>query len=174
MNRKESPAIHAALLILGVSAQDDPATVRAAWRRLVRIYHPDVAAGNRKQAAVRLAEINAAYDLLRAAGRDPKGGAGAESRRRAEAERQAEAWRRAGAARRAEEERRAETERAAEAARKAEADRKEAAERRAEAARRARAASAADPAALMQRRDAARRAYASLAARARPAFDHCA
>jgi hypothetical protein len=51
-----------ATLGLGVSAT--PEEVAAAYRSLAKRWHPD-RAGNRPEAARRMAEINAAYDLLR-------------------------------------------------------------------------------------------------------------
>jgi hypothetical protein len=51
--------------ILGVSAMADPTELAAAYRRQAKRWHPDRGGG--EEAARRMAEINAAYDLLRAA-----------------------------------------------------------------------------------------------------------
>ncbi len=70
--------------VLGVSRDASQATVKAAWRRLAREHHPDLAADatERRDATRRMAEINAAYQALRSgAGRSsgsasgPAGGA---------------------------------------------------------------------------------------------------
>lgn len=50
--------------LLGIKPGSDAATVRKAWRALVRTYHPDLAKSDPKAANTRLAEINAAFDLL--------------------------------------------------------------------------------------------------------------
>lgn len=64
--------------VLGVSRDASQATVKAAWRRLAREHHPDLAADApaRSDATRRMAEINAAYQALRAgpAGRTAKPG----------------------------------------------------------------------------------------------------
>ncbi len=54
--------------VLGVDRDASQATVKAAWRRLAREHHPDLAAdaGARRDATRRMAEINAAYQALRA------------------------------------------------------------------------------------------------------------
>jgi hypothetical protein len=60
--------------VLGVDPGAPPDVVRAAYRRLVRLHHPDRHARDpvaRQQAEARLREINAAYAALR-----PPGGAG--------------------------------------------------------------------------------------------------
>ncbi|HEY6057121.1 MAG TPA: DnaJ domain-containing protein [Candidatus Limnocylindrales bacterium] len=54
--------------ILGVAADANQATIKAAWRRLARAHHPDLTAGDPAAAAVatrQMAEINAAYEELR-------------------------------------------------------------------------------------------------------------
>jgi hypothetical protein len=51
--------------ILGVSAMADASELAAAYRRQAKRWHPDRGGG--EEAARRMAEINAAYDLLRAA-----------------------------------------------------------------------------------------------------------
>lgn len=97
--------------LLGVSPEDDAATIRSAWRALVRSYHPDLAKSDRVAANRKLAEINAAFDAICDH---------AAARRQVEATRRARAARQAEAARRAEAAQRAHAARDAEAARKAE------------------------------------------------------
>lgn len=58
--------LQAAFDLLGVPPGSDAATVKAAWRALVRSYHPDMAKTDPKQANRRLAEINAAFDAVSA------------------------------------------------------------------------------------------------------------
>ncbi len=58
--------------LLGVSPRDDAATVRRAWRALVRTYHPDQFTGDKDAASKRLAELNAAYDAVLMAAPAPK------------------------------------------------------------------------------------------------------
>ena len=64
--------------VLGVNRDASQAAVKAAWRRLAREHHPDLAADSaaRQDATRRMAEINAAYQVLRsrAAGRTGKPG----------------------------------------------------------------------------------------------------
>lgn len=50
--------------ILNVDPGCDGETLRKAWRALVRTYHPDMAKSDPKGANARLAEINAAWDLV--------------------------------------------------------------------------------------------------------------
>ncbi len=97
--------------LLGVSPEDDPATIRSAWRALVRSYHPDLARTDRAAANRKLAEINAAFDAVcdheatrcrLDAARRAESARRAEARRRAEAARQSKAARDADAARKAE------------------------------------------------------------------------
>ncbi len=52
------------LSTLGLDAAAGPADVAAAYRALAKRWHPD-RAGNGREAVRRMAEINAAYDLLR-------------------------------------------------------------------------------------------------------------
>lgn len=99
--------------VLGVSPTDDPATIRAAWRALVRSYHPDLAQADREGANRRLAEINAAFDAVS----DP------EAARRKMKELRAEAASRAEAAK-ADAERRANAAPAAAKARRSAEDRR--------------------------------------------------
>lgn len=59
--------------VLGVARDASAATVKAAWRRLARAHHPDVArddAAAARLATRRMAEINAAYEQLREGGLD--------------------------------------------------------------------------------------------------------
>jgi len=53
--------------VLGVGRDASQAAVKAAWRRLAREHHPDLAAdaAARRDATRRMAEINAAYQALR-------------------------------------------------------------------------------------------------------------
>ena len=69
--------LQAAFDILGVSPDSDAATVKKAWRALVRTYHPDMARTDREAATRRLAAINAAFDAI---------GASTEAERRSLAE----------------------------------------------------------------------------------------
>ena len=63
MTRAAAPAdLTAAYAALGVAPTDDFDTIRAAWRRLVRTHHPDVAGPG---STPRLAAINDAFDTLR-------------------------------------------------------------------------------------------------------------
>lgn len=50
--------------LLGVTPQDDFATIRAAWRRLVKTYHPDVWYGSEREATERLMAVNDAFDRI--------------------------------------------------------------------------------------------------------------
>ncbi|MEM9433303.1 MAG: J domain-containing protein [Pseudomonadota bacterium] len=59
-----SPEIRHAFECLGVSPGADSKTIRTAWRAMVRAYHPDQVKGNKAEANRRLAEMNAAYDLV--------------------------------------------------------------------------------------------------------------
>ncbi|MFW2541144.1 J domain-containing protein [Primorskyibacter sp. 2E107] len=49
---------------LGVSPTDDFATIRAAWRKLVKTYHPDVWFGSELEATRRLMAVNDAFDQI--------------------------------------------------------------------------------------------------------------
>lgn len=49
---------------LGVSPSDDLATIRAAWRDLVRSHHPDRRPCSKKKATAKIAAINSAWDTL--------------------------------------------------------------------------------------------------------------
>lgn len=54
--------------ILGVPRDATQTTIKAAWRRLAREHHPDLASGDAGaagRATRRMAEINAAYEMLR-------------------------------------------------------------------------------------------------------------
>jgi len=59
--------------VLGVAPDASQATIKAAWRRLARKHHPDLAdnAAERRAATRRMAEINAAYADLRRDGERP-------------------------------------------------------------------------------------------------------
>lgn len=117
----------AAFDLLGLPITADEPTIRKAWRKLVRTYHPDHARDDPDAANKRLADINAAFDLLSA-------GYVEERRKARDAAEEAERIRRqkAEAARRARQ--RAEAKAAAEAAEKARKAREE--EAAAEAAER--------------------------------------
>ncbi len=90
--------------ILGVSAFDDRATIRSAWKRLVRENHPDRCPADAARLTRRLAELNAAYDKLRnhvpAPGRAPRNADTEDATRAAaqQAEKQAKAAAKAKAA----------------------------------------------------------------------------
>jgi hypothetical protein len=66
--------------VLGVAPDASAATIKAAWRRLAREHHPDLAADamDRRAATRRMAEINAAYNELRGAAGPTLGRARAE------------------------------------------------------------------------------------------------
>lgn len=139
--------------LLGVKPTDDAATIRAAWRALVRSYHPDRIQGDKAAANARLAELNAAYDAVMAAGVPAQNAtrAKAEVARRAAERRHAEEARaRAAAAREAVAAARTEKARQAEAQARADAQAlraaQRAAEEQAEKARREAAEAAAAPA----------------------------
>ncbi len=75
--------------VLGVEPGSSQATIKAAWRRLAREHHPDLATDDvaRRRADRRMAEINAAYEALRGKGRrggpsDGSAGGAAASRQR--------------------------------------------------------------------------------------------
>jgi curved DNA-binding protein CbpA len=119
---QQSPETQEAFRLLGVAPDATPEAVRAAWRAMVRAYHPDQYRGDKEAASRRLAELNAAFDVVSAA--QPKTSVKS-SRQRATAQSDRDARRRA--ARRATEARQH-----AETLRKAEQQaRKEAALRRA-------------------------------------------
>jgi hypothetical protein len=61
--------------VLGVAPGASAAAIKAAWRRLAREHHPDLAvdAAERRAATRRMAEINAAYNELRGAVRPGPG-----------------------------------------------------------------------------------------------------
>lgn len=54
-----------AYTVLGVTPEDDFATIRKAWVRLVKANHPDALGGDIETATRRLSRINDAYDSLR-------------------------------------------------------------------------------------------------------------
>jgi curved DNA-binding protein CbpA len=49
--------------VLQVDREASPEVIEAAYRRLAKMYHPDVASG--REATLRMAEINAAHDALK-------------------------------------------------------------------------------------------------------------
>ena len=49
--------------VLGVSRQADEATIKRAYRKLAKKYHPDTNAGN-KEAEQKFKEISEAYSVL--------------------------------------------------------------------------------------------------------------
>lgn len=59
--------VETAFDILGIPEDSDPKTVMAAWRALVRSYHPSIAKTDPQGANRKLAEINAAFDAVCAA-----------------------------------------------------------------------------------------------------------
>jgi curved DNA-binding protein CbpA len=70
--------------VLGVERGAGMVVVKAAWRRLARAHHPDVAAGDTaaaRAATARMAEINAAYDALRQGDAERRAGLRQEGRR---------------------------------------------------------------------------------------------
>ena len=50
---------------LGVQPEDDFATIRRAWRKLVRAHHPDVSDADPDTATKTLTKLNEAYDMMR-------------------------------------------------------------------------------------------------------------
>lgn len=106
-----------AMRLLGVAHGASAKEIRAAWRAMVRAYHPDQYRGDKDAASRRLAELNAAFDLVSAPVKpcsskpeaaaqpqDPRTKSGRTSRRaaKAEAPKRAEAGRRQDAHRRSE------------------------------------------------------------------------
>ncbi len=67
--------------VLGVEPGASLATIKAAWRRLAREHHPDLARddADRRRADRRMAEINAAYEAVRESARRRKAGGAADS-----------------------------------------------------------------------------------------------
>jgi DnaJ like chaperone protein len=72
-NIKPQNTLEDAYKILGVSASDDMATIKKAYRKLVRKYHPDIiksqgkSADYIKEATQKTQEINAAYEMIKKA-----------------------------------------------------------------------------------------------------------
>lgn len=160
--------------ILGVSVRDDHATIRAAWKRLVKANHPDRCPADAARLTRRLAELNAAYDKLRnhvpfTAGkpqaRDFAAEMAAEAARKARAEAAAKVQADAAARARA----KAEAQAAAEAR-----ARRAAAEAAAQAARRAKPLSTAEAQAVAAATRAFSSARAALDAAQRPDFARAA
>lgn len=142
-----------AFALLGLAPTTDVAVIRKAWRKLVRIHHPDQAEGCKEKANARLAEINTAFDLVWVWAEQ-----GPQTAKASRADAQAAARAKAEAAARAK----------AEAAARAQA--KAAARAKAEAAARAKAEAAARAqaeAAARAKAEAAARAKAEAAARAK-------
>ena len=74
--------------VLGVSPGASPAAIKAAWRRLAREHHPDLAIADpvaARAATRRMAEINAAYEELRRRAEKVVGGGFARARPAGEA-----------------------------------------------------------------------------------------
>ncbi|WP_424969781.1 J domain-containing protein [Dinoroseobacter sp. S76] len=157
-------ATKTAFALLGLAPTTDVTAIRKAWRKLVRIHHPDQAEGCKDEANARLAEINAAFDLVWVwAEQGPQTAQASRADAQAEARAKAEA-----AARRAAAEAAARAKAEAAARAKAEA----AARAKAEAAARAKAEAAARAKAEAEARtkaQAAARAKAEAAARAQNA-----
>lgn len=66
-------------VVLGVPPDASQAVIKAAWRKLARQHHPDVAGSEpvaARAATRRMAEINAAYEQLRAGDADGRRGTG--------------------------------------------------------------------------------------------------
>lgn len=61
-----TPELETAFRCLGVEPDADRTTIRAAWRALARAYHPDQVSDDKSEANRRLAEMNAAFDLISA------------------------------------------------------------------------------------------------------------
>lgn len=61
---RHRPDVRDACRTLGVSPSDELATIRAAWRDLVRSHHPDRGARSKENATAKLAVINDAWDTL--------------------------------------------------------------------------------------------------------------
>jgi len=72
-NRAPQTTIEDAYKILGVSPDDDMATIKKAYRKLVREYHPDIIKSQGKdeaymqEATQKTQEINAAYEMIKKA-----------------------------------------------------------------------------------------------------------
>jgi len=60
------PALKKAFRDLGVEPDADRATIRKAWKAMVRAYHPDQVGTDKAEANRRLADLNAAFDLVSA------------------------------------------------------------------------------------------------------------
>lgn len=85
--------------LLQVTPQASEKEIRAAWRKLARRYHPDLAKTDPEEAARRMSEINAAYDAVAHHGtrQDAQTAPKPSARRRPRTARQAaecQAWRR--------------------------------------------------------------------------------
>lgn len=115
---KQAAQREEALRLLGVAPGASAKEIRAAWRAMVRAYHPDQYRGDKEAASRRLAELNAAFDLVSAPAQpqtsrpEPAAqpqGPRAESRRPAHRAAKAEARKRAEARQRQDAHRRSDT-----------------------------------------------------------------
>lgn len=61
---KLTPELQNAFRCLGITPDADQSTIRSAWRAMVRSYHPDQVKGDKVEANRRLADLNAAFDLV--------------------------------------------------------------------------------------------------------------
>ncbi|MEO0380734.1 MAG: J domain-containing protein [Pseudomonadota bacterium] len=138
---KLSADMRKAFECLGVSPDADAKIIRAAWKKLVRAYHPDLYKNNQAEGNRRLAELNAAFDLISSWSTEEANAANQAARAR-----QAERMHRTAAQQRAAAERAA-----AERKKQAEADARVLKQQRQAAAARKRAAE-------LDREDALRRA----------------
>jgi DnaJ like chaperone protein len=72
-NVQPKQSIEDAYKLLGVSPQDDIATIKKAYRKLVRQYHPDIIKSQGKsedyikEATAKTQEINQAYEMIKKA-----------------------------------------------------------------------------------------------------------
>jgi len=72
-NMQPKASIEDAYKVLGVSASDDMSTIKKAYRKLVRKYHPDIIKSQGKseaymqEATAKTQEINQAYEMIKAA-----------------------------------------------------------------------------------------------------------
>ncbi len=70
-NTQPKQTLEDAYKILGVSAEDDMNTIKKAYRKLVRQYHPDIIKSQNKdenyikEATLKTQEINAAYEMIK-------------------------------------------------------------------------------------------------------------
>jgi DnaJ like chaperone protein len=70
-NIKPKENIEDAYKLLGVSPEDDMATIKKAYRKLIREYHPDIIKSQgkgeeyMKEATLKTQEINQAYEMIK-------------------------------------------------------------------------------------------------------------